>query len=158
MPQRQGRGKTLRNILKGLHLTRRRRNRGSVLPVDTSPVENITFEPEVDASYEYVPPGHGNDDSDSNDERPEAIEIEFDDSPVSSDEFLTADIVGIQDQCCIPGVYTNCRVCQEEPNKLVPLQNRDKPRGGNRRRKTKRYVRRNKSKRTIKKMDKKLRK
>lgn len=148
MPSQQNersRTKTLRNMFKGL--TKRRKRKGDIIPFDGSPYESVKID--QDAFYEY---NHPNRDDNSNGLVPEAIMVETDEySPVSSDGFLKADVVGTEDACCIPGVYTNCRMCTDESRMPALVEVRKKPRGGKKRCKT------NKRK-TIKKTGKRMRK
>jgi hypothetical protein len=103
-------------MLKGL--TKRRKRKGDIIPFDGSPYESIKID--QDAFYEYNLPNRDDNESelgddDANGVVPEAIMVETDEySPVSSDGFLKADVVGTEDACCIPGVYTNCRMCTDE--------------------------------------------
>ena len=148
MPSQQNersRTKTLRNMFKGL--TKRRKRKGDIIPFDGSPYESIKID--QDAFYEYNLPHR---DDNSNGLVPEAIMVETDEySPVSTDGFLRADVVGSEDACCIPGVYTNCRICTDESRMPALVEVRKKPRGGKKRCKT------NKRK-TIKKTGKRMRK
>jgi hypothetical protein len=140
-------------MLKGL--TKRRKRKSDIIPFDGSPYESIKID--QDAFYEYNRPHRdeneievGNDNS--NGLVPEAIMVETDEySHVSSDGFLRADVVGTEDACCIPGVYTNCRICTDESRMPALVEVRKKPRGGKKRCKT------NKRK-TIKKTGKTMRK
>ena len=148
MPSQQNersRTKTLRNMFKGL--TKRRKRKGDIIPFDGSPYESVKID--QDAFYEY---NHPNRDDGANGLVPEAIMVETDEySPVSSDGFLKADVVGTEDACCIPGVYTNCRICTDESRTPALVEVRKKPRGGKKRCKT---IKR----KTIKKTGKRMRK
>ena len=159
MPSQQNersRTKTLRNMFKGL--TKRRKRKGDIIPFDGSPYESVKID--QDAFYEYNHPNRDDNESelgddDANGVVPEAIMVETDEySPVSSDGFLRADVVGTEDACCIPGVYTNCRMCTDESRMPALVEVRKKPRGGKKRCKTNKRGKR----KTIKKTGKRMRK
>ena len=127
MPTQQNersRTKILRNMFKGL--TKRRKRKGDIIPFDGSPYESVKID--QDAFYEHNRPHR---DDDSHGVVPEAILVETDEySPVSSDGFLRADVIGSEEACCIPGVYTNCRICADESRMPAFVEVRKKPRGG----------------------------